>query len=173
MGTGPGRRDPGPEGMEIAARVRARATPRPSVRPFGQSRRGFRRRTAGNIPREASPGRMFALRNAPLKRPQISDETALTTARTDRRREWHGCRFVGAGIVGAGGPRFPTPLDAPAHPVAVDGGEGWPPPRRPRQACQNQSRGAIAQLEERLLCKQEVAGSSPAGSIAGLQDFCS
>jgi hypothetical protein len=38
-------------------------------------------------------------------------------------------------------------------------------------ACQNQARGAIAQLEERLLCKQEVAGSSPAGSIRGLQRF--
>ena len=27
-------------------------------------------------------------------------------------------------------------------------------------------RGAIAQLAERLLCKQEVAGSIPAGSIS-------
>ncbi len=31
------------------------------------------------------------------------------------------------------------------------------------------SRGAIAQLGERLLCKQEVAGSIPAGSMTKTQ----
>ena len=41
-------------------------------------------------------------------------------------------------------------------------GEQQSPPRIPnRITCQ----GAIAQMGERLLCKQEVAGSIPAGSI--------
>jgi hypothetical protein len=31
--------------------------------------------------------------------------------------------------------------------------------------------GAIAQLGERLLCKQEVVGSIPSGSTKGLWDF--
>ena len=59
-----------------------------------------------------------------------------------------------AGVEANKGVLLPLPADHPAGELAA-------PYRRARN-----SPGAIAQLEERLLCKQEVAGSSPAGSTS-------
>ena len=51
-------------------------------------------------------------------------------------------------------------------------GESWAAIRKLRLASQPTEGGAIAQLGERLLCKQEVVGSIPSGSTSGIGEVC-
>jgi hypothetical protein len=83
-----------------------------------------------------------------------------------------GYRRDGWGRAARGKPPHPSrhQTDAPSHRHRQPEKPSRHPPTRLRDSLYKayiEACGAIAQLGERLLCKQEVAGSIPAGSIKG------